>query len=239
MTSTLYRSNRGVHHWLLICIVLLGCNLSSCHPGGRQSRPDTAKASFVGIPVTGNVGATYYYHIADVKICGPYGWDKETIAIDWGEGPGEGVIAFPKYLGNVVGYHSYTHAGVFPINFTVTMVCDNAGVTWGDSVTGTSVAYVFDQPPAVATLACVPTTIPTGTRGTCTVTLAKNAPIGGSQVRLVSSPASFVSIPLTTIVPAGQNNAKFRPLGVNPGNVQIYASTGEGTATVAVQLTIK
>jgi hypothetical protein len=226
---------------LLACSSILmlaaGCKTRGKIPTYKVESAATA------VPVTTTLTPSHFLHIANIQVCGGYTIQSNNADIDWGDGHDYGTLGSPAgqppYLNYVVGQHTFSKTGVFQIHFNLTVTCINNNYNpWGDSVSGSSIAYVFNQPIEVASVTAAPAAINPGQNATCTVTLSAKAGLGGSQVVLMSDSSSVRLQQNAVDVAAGQSSGRFRVIGVSPGTANIFASSGEGTPVVFAQIKV-
>jgi uncharacterized protein (TIGR03437 family) len=135
-------------------------------------------------------------------------------------------------------------AGATTASFTPTAgtVTTNQTATLAASLnasTATSAMTVTPTLPTVTGLACAPASVVSGGTSSCTVTLSKAAPTGGSPVALSSNNAA-VKVPASVTVAAGATTASFTPTAGTVTTNQtatVTASLNASTATSAVTVT--
>jgi hypothetical protein len=224
-----------------ICILIFaveGCN-NQKHPK-RMLQVKSALAT--AVPVTSTLTPSYFLHIADIDACEGKGRDLVTDDIDWGDGHDFGSLGSPagspQFLNYLVGQHHFSKTGVFNIKFTLTINCNDNGTIWTENVSGSSTAYVFNQPIPVTSITAPPAALAAGQKVSCTVTLSAKAGLGGSQVHLMSDSSAVQVEQDTLTIAAGQNSGKFRVVGVSHGTANIFVTSGEGTPAASTQITV-
>jgi chitodextrinase len=94
--------------------------------------------------------------------------------------------------------------------------------------------------PQVATLACSPTSVMSGSSSTCHVALNQNAPSGGAAVTLANSNSSALSVPASVMVASGTSTSTFvatAAMVTTPQTATVTGSLngGSSSATLSVQ----
>ena len=223
--------------YVLVASIMLGKNRT--HAGDIP--PYKFKTSATAVPVTTTLLSSHFLHIADIKICGGYGQQGNSATIDWGDGGQEfgslgSPAGQPQYLNFLVGQHKFSKTGVFQIKFNLTVTCVNNNYpNWSDSVSGSSTAYVFNQPPDIASVTA-PAKLAIGQVAVCTATLSAPAGLGGSQVSLISDSPSIQLLTNSIHVVGGQKTGTFKVRGVSNGVAHVYATSGEGTPEASTQI---
>ena len=129
-----------------------------------------------------------------------------------------------------------------------TLVFDSLGNLWGTTNQGGASGYgtVFELTPntgagcgpTLSSLTLNPTSIPDGGTSTGTVTLSGEAPSGGSVVQMVSN-SSFIIVPGSVTVPAGDTSANFEITtnGFVFSDTVVTITATLGSSTVQASLT--
>jgi uncharacterized protein (TIGR03437 family) len=131
-----------------------------------------------------------------------------------------------------------TSAGTVSIPMSYVMGAQADGTMTSMSGTGGVITVVPAGPPTVSTLQCTPASLASGAASTCTVTLSKAAPTGGSSVAISSNNAALI-VPMSVAVVAGATTANFTATAgtfAASQAVTVTASLNGGTATAAVTL---
>jgi hypothetical protein len=229
---------------LAFSLTVVGCYKSKA-PAVASDLPQVAtRGSMQPYNPTGVTGSNYFLVAHQINVCSGMTVSHTDASINWGDGNSWSgwVAGGPSH--DLVGPNRYQSPGVYQVQSMVTATCiDNNQQPWGDSARATSTVYVFNSPPAIGDIACVPLSIklgPPATQSTCKVTLSTAAAVGGTQVRLMSSaPTSISGVPLTITVPSGLPSAPtFKIKGLAVGTVSIYTTSGEQSTTAGVTLTI-
>lgn len=119
-------------------------------------------------------------------------------------------------------------------------VTTDATATLDASLSGAPLSFLLNlvAPTAPASLSCLPATLPSNGASTCTVTLNRAAPSGGSLVTL-SDDSATLSQPASVTVPAGSTSVTFvATAGVVTANstATTTASMPDGSATFTSNL---
>jgi hypothetical protein len=96
----------------------------------------------------------------------------------------------------------------FNITTTSVPVSTNATIAASYSGTTQTATLTVVASPALSSVQCSPTTLPSGAASTCTVTLSGAAPAGGAAVSLSSS-SGLLTTPVSVTVPAGSASTTF------------------------------
>jgi len=227
---------------MMLILVLSGCR-QCIHDGTNGAPPqDFKKGTGGGVPITGVTGK-HAYHVANISVCGGYTVYHTDATITWGDGNAWSGWVAGGPGGALLSENSYTSPGVYPVHATVNAVCtNNNSPDWSDSAVVDTTAFIFAAPVVVQSLTFTPPTIKVGQASTLTVVVSPAAPAGGMQVTFMSPNASSLQgLPLSGRVPTASTTVTPKPKvkALAAGDISVYVTSGDGSATVSTTLHVQ